>query len=82
MPTMEEKDAMLEQLDNCTPEAWKALIRFMARDLVNEQSFLAELLCREAERRAEKATVGTAKHYPSDHLAAVLADVDLRITIA
>lgn len=79
MPTMEEKDALLEQLDRCEPQAWKVLIRYMARDLVGEQELLAELICREAERRAEQATVSTAKHYPADHIAAVLADVGLRI---
>jgi hypothetical protein len=81
MPTMEEKATLLEYLDRCEPEAWKILIRYMARDLVAEQSLFAELICREAERRAKKASAGNAQHFPADHIAAVLADVGLRIVL-
>jgi hypothetical protein len=79
MPTIEEKEAILEQLDKCEPEAWKALIRYMARELTQEQSLFAELICREAERRAHRASSGNATHYPADHIASVLTDVGLRL---
>lgn len=81
-PTMDEKDALLEHLDRCEPEAWKALVRFCLPELVKEQKLIADIICREAERRAERATTGKAKHYPADHLDSVLADLNLRISLA
>lgn len=83
MSSFEEKQAMSEQLDNCTPDAWKALVRYMAKELTIEQEFLAELICREAHRRGAKKRVGTSLHSPAaDYIAGVLADVGLRIVLA
>lgn len=81
-PTMDEKNALLVTLDKCEAEEWKALVRFCLPELVKEQELLADVLCREAERRARRASSGKAQHFPADHLASVLSDLGLRLEAA
>lgn len=78
-PTHEQRTAMLEMLDKCDADAWRATIAYCARELVHEQTFLAEIICRRAEKEAERTGNG---HYPADHIASILESAGLRIEIA
>lgn len=77
-PTLEQRLAMLEMLDNCESEAWRVTVAYCARELVREQGLLAEIVCRRAERLAKNAGNG---HYPADHIASVLESAGLRIEL-
>jgi hypothetical protein len=81
MPTELERRKVLETLDRCDPDAWKGVMRYMAHELATtDQKLLAEIVCREAERRAKTVAPGNNRP-PSDYLASVLTDVGMRITV-
>lgn len=74
MLSITDENLIIEQLDKSTPEAWLALMRYFGRVLIEDgqQRFLAEIICREAERRA-----GTNR--PANALPNVLADLELKL---
>lgn len=87
MPTAEQRQSVLKAIDTLSPDEWIAMIRYMARELAStDQPLLSEIICREAERRAERTTKefknSTVKYYPADHIASVLRDVEMQIVPA
>jgi hypothetical protein len=63
-----ERQAILDCLDKADAVTWVALMRNMVQTLAEyDEALLAQLLCREAERRAEKQS-----GRPADFLAKVM----------
>jgi hypothetical protein len=57
MPTHEQKLAMLEMLDRCDAEAWRATVAYCARELAAEQDLLAEIVCRRLSLKRSRSTL-------------------------
>jgi hypothetical protein len=84
--TPDARERLLEWLDQCDQDGWIVMVRWCVGKLVkDDQALLAEIVCREAERRAERANKERgpgclSKHHPGDYIAGVLADCGLRLT--
>jgi hypothetical protein len=73
--TTHEND-VVAALDKMTPEEWESVVAYMAPEMAGEnQALLAEIICREASRRAKPF----AHHVTADHLYEVLEAVGLKL---
>jgi hypothetical protein len=79
MPSIDDANNIIDQLDKSTPEAWLALMRYMAHSMIADehQSLLAEIICREAQRRAERKT----HHLASDEIGLLLSELGLKLSL-
>jgi hypothetical protein len=80
MTEFQPDDNFVVQLSDATAthEAWLSLVRFGLATLLNNQPLLAEILAREAEREAKKATPRVA----GDELPRIIRELGLRIVLA
>jgi hypothetical protein len=79
------ENSLVAHLDQCEPNQWLALVRWAAPEMIRkgEQRLLAELLCREAQRRHERWPEGVkAGRKPSDEIGSVLSDVGVKLVLA
>lgn len=81
MEPLDVENATVSFLDSCQPSQWLAMMRWAAPELVKtNQRLLAELICREAQRR-QKTWPNASTRQVSDDIAGVLGDLNLRLDL-
>lgn len=80
MADIDDENRFVRDLDGMDPEGWSVFMRYVAPRLAEtNQRLLAELVCREALKRANRT--GLAHRLVSDDIAAVFAELGLRIVV-
>ncbi len=87
VPSPEQREALLTQLDSLSPSQWLAIVCWMIDLIVADDQRLAiDILCREAVRRQEAANKyqkkETRKRSQADCLADVFRDVGVSVSVS
>ena len=77
----------ITRLDAMDDEEWVSFMAYFAPKLIEEQAFLADVICRRAESMAKAFNDGIerqgreARHFPADHLAGLLQSCGLKLSL-
>lgn len=56
---------------------WLSVVRFGLKTLLDAQPLLIEIICREAQREADRSNLGS--HVAADHIGGIMAELSLKL---
>lgn len=81
------ENKLIKDLDGMNAEEWISFMAYFGPKMLDEQSILAEVICRRAEKNAAEFNErserqgGSSRHVPGDEIASLITSIGMKLAL-